>query len=129
MYESSPWLSRQSLSLDNARLSNCRTLSLVKPNTLPISDNVFSLPSSIPNLSLSMLFSLGLNIFRRLCTCLLISCFETHTSGISIAESAVISCNRNKIGINLEHSYYYVAQERKRAYSDHTQPSKIRRPA
>lgn len=98
-YASSPWLPRHCFSLYNARLSNCRTLSLDKPNMFPISDKDFCFPSSIPNLRRIILLSFGLKIFKRLRTCRLIICFPTLTSGISTAVSAVISCS-NKNSLN-----------------------------
>lgn len=92
-YAPSPWLLQHRLSLYKARFSSCRTLSLDKPNMLPISNSVFSLPSSIPNRSLIIRLSFGLRMLRRFRICLRISSLSTLTSGVSTSESAVISCN------------------------------------
>lgn len=91
-YAPSPWLLQHRLSLYKARLSSCRTLSFDKPNMLPISNSVFSLPSSIPNRSLIIRLSFGLRTLRRFRMCLRIRSRSTLTVGVSTSVSAVISC-------------------------------------
>ena len=96
VYASRPWLPTDCLSLSNARLSICLTISCDNPHFDPISNKEYLFPhlNPIPYLSLIIFCSLSVRVPSRLRTCFLIDCLSTHTSGFSTTVSAVTSCRR-----------------------------------